>query len=33
MPATIVKAGDRAPMNILGMPLTMLCEARETGGS
>jgi quercetin dioxygenase-like cupin family protein len=33
MPATIVKAGDRSPLNILGMPLTMLCEARETGGS
>lgn len=33
MPATIVKAGDRAPLNILGMPLTMLCEASETGGS
>ena len=33
MPATIVKAGDRPPLNILGMPLTMLCEARETGGS
>lgn len=33
MPATVVKAGDRAPLNILGMPLTMLCEARETGGA
>jgi mannose-6-phosphate isomerase-like protein (cupin superfamily) len=33
MPATIVRAGDRAPINILGMPLTMLCEASETGGS
>ena len=33
MPATIVKAGERPPMNILGMPLTMLCEASETGGS
>jgi quercetin dioxygenase-like cupin family protein len=33
MPATIVKAGDRPALNILGMPLTMLCEARETGGS
>jgi mannose-6-phosphate isomerase-like protein (cupin superfamily) len=33
MPATIVKAGDRAPLNILGMPLTMLCESGETGGS
>jgi mannose-6-phosphate isomerase-like protein (cupin superfamily) len=33
MPATIVKAGERAALNILGMPLTMLCEARETGGA
>ena len=33
MPATNVKAGERAPLNILGMPLTMLCEARETGGA
>jgi len=33
MPATIVKAGDRPPLNILGMPLTMLCEAGETGGA
>ena len=33
MPATIVKAGQRPPMNILGMPLIMLCEASETGGS
>jgi mannose-6-phosphate isomerase-like protein (cupin superfamily) len=33
MPATIVKAGDRIPLNILGMPLTMLCEAGETGGA
>lgn len=33
MPAITVKAGDRQPLNILGMPLTMLCEARETGGS
>jgi quercetin dioxygenase-like cupin family protein len=33
MTATIVKAGDRPPLNILGMPLTMLCEARETGGN
>ena len=33
MPATIVKAGERAPLNVLGMPLTMLCEARETGGA
>ena len=33
MAATIVKAGERSPLNVLGMPLTMLCEARETGGS
>ena len=33
MAATIVKAGDRAPLNVLGMPLRMLCEASETGGA
>ena len=33
MPATIVKAGERAPLDILGMPMTMLCESRETGGA
>jgi quercetin dioxygenase-like cupin family protein len=33
MVATIVKAGERKPLNVLGMPLTMLCEARETGGN
>jgi quercetin dioxygenase-like cupin family protein len=33
MPATIVKAGERRPLNVLGMPLTMLCEAGETGGA
>ena len=33
MAATFVKAGDRAPLNILGMPLRMLCEASETGGA
>ena len=33
MPATIVKAGQRPPMNVLGMPLRMLCEAGETGGA
>lgn len=33
MAATFVKAGDRPAMNVLGMPLTMLCEARETGGN
>ena len=33
MPATILKAGERRPFNVLGMPLTMLCEAGETGGA
>lgn len=33
MSVTIVKAGQREPFNVLGMPLTMLCEARETGGA
>ena len=33
MPAVTVKAGERKPLNVLGMPLTMLCEARETGGA
>ena len=33
MPAITVKAGERAPLNILGMPLTMLCEAKESGGA
>ena len=33
MAVTIVKAGERKPLNVLGMPLTMLCEARETGGA
>ena len=33
MAATIVKAGERMPLNVLGMPLTMLCEARETAGN
>ena len=33
MPATVVKAGERPALNVLGMPLTMLCEARETGGA
>lgn len=33
MPATIVKAGERPALNILGMPLRFLCEAGETGGS
>jgi len=33
MPVTKIRAGERAPLNILGMPLTMLCEARDTGGA
>ena len=33
MAATIVKAGQRKPLNVLGMPLTMLCEASETQGN
>jgi len=33
MPALTVKAGERAPLHVLGMPLTMLCEARETEGA
>lgn len=33
MTASIVKAGERAPLNILGMPLRLLCDARETGGA
>ena len=33
MPVTTLKAGDRPALNVLGMPLTMLCEASETGGS
>ncbi len=33
MAVTLVKAGERPALNILGMPLTMLCEARETGGA
>lgn len=33
MPATTVKAGERKPLTVLGMPLTMLCEAAETGGN
>lgn len=33
MAATIVKAGARKPVNVLGMPLTMLCEASETSGN
>ncbi len=33
MTATIVKAGERPALKVLGMPLRMLCEARETGGA
>lgn len=33
MPTITIKAGERAPLSVLGMPLTMLCEARETGGA
>ena len=33
MAVTTVKAGERKPLNVLGMPLTMLCEAHETGGA
>lgn len=33
MPAVTVKVGERPALNVLGMPLTMLCEARETGGA
>src|SRR3954447_10992631 len=33
MPSTIVRSGERKPLTVLGMPLTMLCEATETGGS
>lgn len=33
MAATIVKAGERMPLNVLGMPLTLLCEASETTGN
>jgi quercetin dioxygenase-like cupin family protein len=33
MAAITVKAGERAPLKVLGMPLTMLCESRETGGA
>jgi len=33
MPAMTIRAGERPAMNILGMPLRMLCEARESGGA
>jgi len=32
MAATFVRAGERPALNVLGMPLRMLCEASETGG-
>lgn len=33
MPAITVKAGEREPLNVLGMPLRFLCDSRETGGA
>lgn len=33
MAVSTVKAGERTPLIVLGMPLTMLCEARETNGA
>ena len=33
MPATTVRAGERDPLHVLGMPLRFLCDARETGGA
>lgn len=33
MAATIVRRGDRPAINVLGMPLRMLCEAGDTGGA
>src|SRR5438270_12296811 len=33
MAATIVRSGDRGALSVLGMPLRMLCEARETNGA
>ena len=33
MAAVIVKRGERDALNVLDMPLRMLCEARETGGA
>ena len=33
MQATTVRSGERKPLTVLGMPLTMLCEATETGGA
>ena len=33
MRVSIVKAGERDPLNVLGMPLRFLCDSRETGGA
>lgn len=33
MRANIVRAGDREPLSVLGMPLRFLCDSRETGGA
>lgn len=33
MPATTVRAGERDPLHVLGMPLRFLCDARETDGA
>jgi Cupin domain len=33
MPATTVRANERDPLNVLGMPLRFLCDARETDGA
>lgn len=33
MPATIVRAGERPALDVLGMPLRFLCEASETAGA
>ena len=33
MPATTVRAGERDPLNVLGMPLRFLCDSRETDGA
>lgn len=32
MGATIVRSGERQPRNVLGVPLTTLCEASHTNG-
>lgn len=33
MSAVIVRSGEREALSVLGMPLRMLCESRETGGA